>query len=184
MNEPRVIEFVETGEPKPKLRPRVRGLPVSRQHLYKIFRTKSVFTAHIRPPLFQGFVQYSPADTRRYEDKVKACFLEAAHRAGGERWWPHEGPVEIEMHVFMPRPKSRPKWWQEMAATGCVRCATRPDWDNIAKVVCDSLNGCAFRDDALIADATVRMRYGAEPELRVRLTCLVPATRGRSHEKR
>ena len=46
----------------------------------------------------------------------------------------------------------------------------KPDWDNIGKIVCDALNGSAYKDDAAITDATVCKRYGTRPCVAVRLT--------------
>jgi hypothetical protein len=38
----------------------------------------------------------------------------------------------------------------------------KPDWDNAAKLVCDALNGIAWRDDAHVADARV-LKFWAPP---------------------
>jgi Holliday junction resolvase RusA-like endonuclease len=35
----------------------------------------------------------------------------------------------------------------------------KPDWDNIGKLVCDSLNGILWRDDAVIVDGSTSKRY-------------------------
>ena len=48
---------------------------------------------------------------------------------------------------------------------GLIRPTKKPDWDNIGKVVCDALNGIAYRDDAQIVDSMVRKFYGEVPRV-------------------
>lgn len=35
----------------------------------------------------------------------------------------------------------------------------KPDWDNVGKIICDALNGIAYRDDAQIVFAAVSKSY-------------------------
>ena len=45
-----------------------------------------------------------------------------------------------------------------------------PDGDNILKIVCDALNGLAWKDDTQVAEMTVRKRYSkTEAFVRVRI---------------
>ena len=44
----------------------------------------------------------------------------------------------------------------------------KPDADNIAKVVCDALNGLAYKDDAQVIDLTVHKRFG-DPKVIVKI---------------
>lgn len=37
-----------------------------------------------------------------------------------------------------------------------IRPTKKPDWDNIGKIVCDSLNLVAYHDDSAVVDAQVR----------------------------
>lgn len=39
----------------------------------------------------------------------------------------------------------------------------KPDIDNIAKVVCDALNGVAYKDDKQIVSLKLAKRYGSLP---------------------
>jgi Holliday junction resolvase RusA-like endonuclease len=50
---------------------------------------------------------------------------------------------------------------------GLLRPVKRPDFDNIAKIVCDALNGVAWHDDAQIVNAQVIKLYGVEPCVKV-----------------
>lgn len=46
-----------------------------------------------------------------------------------------------------------------------IRPTKKPDWDNIGKIICDSLNGVAYRDDAQIVDSMVRKFYSETPRV-------------------
>lgn len=41
----------------------------------------------------------------------------------------------------------------------------KPDFDNIGKIVCDSLNNIAYHDDAQIVDAQVRKFFSDDPRV-------------------
>ena len=48
-----------------------------------------------------------------------------------------------------------------------IRPTKKPDWDNIGKVVADSLNQVAYRDDAQVVDSQVRKFYSDQPRIEV-----------------
>ena len=49
---------------------------------------------------------------------------------------------------------------------------TKPDVDNIAKVVLDALSGIAYHDDAVVGRCTVAKVWGPAPELLVRVEAI------------
>ena len=51
-----------------------------------------------------------------------------------------------------------------------IRPTRKPDFDNIGKVICDALNGIAYRDDAQIVDALVRKFYSDIPRVIVEIS--------------
>ena len=133
------IEFQVPGEPKGKGRPRAA-------------KTK------------RGVRMYTPAATKTYEQAVQAAAVPAmAGRA------PLTGPLELTLRVVMPVPASWSLKRKAAALAGLELPAKKPDLDNILKAICDGLNGVAWTDDALVVDATVRKRYGAEPGVCVRI---------------
>lgn len=77
------------------------------------------------------------------------------------------------MVAYLPIPKSKPKKWQRLALAGKIRPTKKPDFDNIGKIVADSLNGIAYRDDSAIVDGWVRKFYGEQPKLIVVLSEVV-----------
>ena len=48
---------------------------------------------------------------------------------------------------------------------GKIRPTKKPDFDNIGKIVCDSLNKRAYNDDAQVVDAQVRKFYSRNPRV-------------------
>ena len=51
-----------------------------------------------------------------------------------------------------------------------IRPIRKPDWDNVGKIICDALNGIAYRDDAQIVDALVRKFYSDTPRVIVEIS--------------
>ena len=50
-------------------------------------------------------------------------------------------------------------------------CTKKPDADNIGKVICDALNGTAYKDDACVTELDVAKRYcGKGEQSRVEVT--------------
>lgn len=52
--------------------------------------------------------------------------------------------------------------------------AVKPDWDNIGKIVCDSLNLVAYHDDSAVVDAQVRKFYSETPRVDVMIKVVGP----------
>ncbi|WP_279284564.1 RusA family crossover junction endodeoxyribonuclease [Clostridium sporogenes] len=50
---------------------------------------------------------------------------------------------------------------------GIVRPTIKPDVDNIAKVILDSLNGLAYKDDKQIIFCSISKWYGENPKVEV-----------------
>src|SRR5437899_3570967 len=67
---------------------------------------------------------------------------------------PWEGPVGIELHFGIPKPKSAPKRrrvWPDK----------RPDLDKLCRSVLDSLTYVIFADDSQVVDISATKDYGA-----------------------
>lgn len=75
------------------------------------------------------------------------------------------GPVTVRIIAQYRPPKSWPKWRQAFAADHQCPKPTKPDADNIAKLVADGMNGIVFVDDAQIATCSVTKRYGHEDRI-------------------
>ncbi len=107
---------------------------------------------------------YTPEKTAVYEDSVRVAF-----RMGNPGARPLVGPVLVEIIAFYAIPSGATKAMQAKMRNNEVRPTTRPDWDNIGKIICDALSGYAWRDDAQVVEATVTKRYGITPMVCVRI---------------
>ncbi len=75
----------------------------------------------------------------------------AQNHAPREPW---EGPVGIELHFGLPKPKSAPKRrrvWPDK----------RPDLDKLTRAVLDALTYVVFADDSQVIDIRASKDYGA-----------------------
>lgn len=96
----------------------------------------------------------TPSKTVLYENLIKTCYLRAHE---GECY--EEGPLGVNISAYYEIPKSMSKKDKEAALYGKLFPTKKPDADNIAKVICDALNGLAYKDDKQIVDLNVRKRY-------------------------
>jgi len=60
-----------------------------------------------------------------------------------------------------PIPKSTTKRDRQLIMEGKLLPTKKPDGDNIAKVICDALNGVAYEDDTQIVKLVVSKIYTA-----------------------
>ena len=92
---------------------------------------------------------YDPGNARDWKRTVLAQVLERKPPA------PVEGPLEMRLVFYVPRPKSLPK--RERHPTH------RPDLSNMLKAVEDALTGVVYRDDAQIVHLDVFKVFDASP---------------------
>ena len=115
----------------------------------------------------------TPAKTRIAENRVYLAWQDA----GSPRL--PDGPVYMTVEIVMARPQGHWNSKGDLNAAGKRSCwpTKKPDLDNVAKLIADSLNGCAFRDDAQIVRSNCIKRWAnpGEPEhTRVTLRCMWP----------
>lgn len=105
-----------------------------------------------------GFIKkYTPADVVEYANYVRLCFMHAY-----PLWRPHQianKPLKVLIMVYYPIPKSFSKKKQKEADAGAIRPTVKPDCDNIAKNICDALNGVVYPDDKQVVSLVVRKVY-------------------------
>lgn len=94
----------------------------------------------------------------------------AARRAGATEL---DGPVGLKVEFIFEPPASWPKYRREAAIAASAPKVTKPDTDNLAKLVKDALNGVAWADDAQVADLRVSKFYGRKPQTKVTIYRLV-----------
>lgn len=106
----------------------------------------------------------TPEKTVLYENFIKSCYEAADIKC---RWFDKE-PLQMEINAYFDIPKSASKKQREEMIKGERTPTKKPDADNIAKVICDALNGVAYKDDTQIVSLHIRKIYAAdEPRVTV-----------------
>lgn len=105
---------------------------------------------------------YTPAKTVAYERLIAECAAEVM----GERE-AITGPAELHVIAVFGVPGSWSKKRREAALQWQTYPTVKPDADNVAKSVCDALNGLAWLDDSQVVDCRVKKVYGRHPRLDV-----------------
>lgn len=104
---------------------------------------------------------YTPADTASYENLVKVLCMEQQKR------FSDTAQVKMVIHAYFGIPQSTPKYKREKMLLGDIRPTKKPDADNVAKIICDALNGIAYKDDTQVVDLHIKRYYGADPRVEV-----------------
>lgn len=79
------------------------------------------------------------------------------------------GDLEVIINAYFSIPKSWNKAKKLAAMNGEIRPQTKPDLDNISKIILDSLNTVAFDDDKNILDLSIHKYYNDIPRVEVTL---------------
>ena len=90
----------------------------------------------------------TPKDTVNYETLVHMEYLE---QCNGFRF---EDTAMLDMRIkaYYSIPKSVSKKKKAAMLAGEIRPTKKPDMDNVVKIIADSLNQVAYRDDTQIVD--------------------------------
>lgn len=108
-------------------------------------------------------IAYTPKETVAYENLVKLAYVEAAKGFV----FPENAALDVRIKAFYSIPKTASKKNKAQMAIGNIRPCKKPDFDNIGKVISDSLNMVAYKDDSCIVDAQVRKFYSENPRVEV-----------------
>ena len=103
---------------------------------------------------------YTPPTTKEWE--ARAAVLGKMAMQGKQ---PFAGPLELILIAWMPVPESWSKKKTQRALDGELRPTVKPDFDNIAKILCDAFNKVVWLDDAQVVEATVRKLYSSTPQV-------------------
>jgi Holliday junction resolvase RusA-like endonuclease len=132
------VSFTVLGEPQGKGRPRF-----------------STIAGHVSAR--------TPKETVLYENLIRT---EYQRQVGSKRFEDNE-MLEMDVMAYYSIPASASKRKRDDMVTAFIRPTKKPDADNILKVVADSLNQIAYRDDAQIVSALVQKFYSEQPRLEV-----------------
>ncbi|MGV1096888.1 RusA family crossover junction endodeoxyribonuclease [Clostridium perfringens] len=104
-----------------------------------------------RPRVCRGHA-FTPKDTVQYEKLVRDCYQKQDGRY-------LEGSVRALIIAYYKIPKSYTKKRVQAIKDGLEKPTKKPDADNIGKIILDSLNGIAYKDDSQIVELSVIKRY-------------------------
>lgn len=134
------MKFTVPGEPQGKGRPRV-----------------------VRNGAFTR--TYTPEKTASYENLVK---LEFQRQCPGQ--YIGDAPISMRMVCYYGLASSDGKRKRQAKLESVIRPTKKPDIDNCIKIIADSLNGLAYRDDTQIVSVTAEKRYAEIPRVEVEIT--------------
>lgn len=107
----------------------------------------------------------TPTDTVNYETLVK---MEYTEQTGGYRF-PDDAMLDLRILAYYSIPQSKSKKIREQMRKGILRPKKKPDMDNVVKIIADSLNQIAYRDDTQIVDCQCRKFYSDRPRVVFRI---------------
>ena len=102
--------------------------------------------AKARPRMTTTGIAYTPKKTVEYENWVKQCYL--IEQKGKKL----EGQIKAEIAAYFTIPKSTSKKKRKKMTNYLIRPTKKPDTDNVAKIILDSLNSIAYDDDKQVVD--------------------------------
>lgn len=113
-----------------------------------------------RPRMTKAGHTYTPSDTVTYEKAVQLMYKNQCKGI----FFGDKQPIGIYIKAMFAIPKSYTKAKKELIQRGELLPTKKPDADNIAKIICDALNGIAYEDDVQIVNMYVDKVYTSGKE--------------------
>ena len=112
-----------------------------------------------RPRVTKSGHAFTPKETSVYENLVRIEY----RRQCNDFMFPPDAYLDVRIIAYYGIPKSASNKRKAMMRAHQIRPTLKPDWDNVGKIICDSLNQIAYKDDSQIVDAQVRKFYDDNP---------------------
>lgn len=106
---------------------------------------------------------YTPQRTKDFEEKVRWSFVSKYNIEKEASYEPFRATITA---IFKPPVNTSKKRLKEIIGTSYIK---KPDIDNIAKAILDSLNGLAYKDDNQVTELLIKKKYGLENKVLVEL---------------
>lgn len=120
--------------------------------------------AKARPRMTRKGITYTPQKTINYENLVRYIY-----QSEFSSQKPLEGYIEASITAIFEVPKSYSKKKTKELLETHNNYDHKPDLDNIAKIILDSLNGIAYKDDSQVTILHVNKEYGEQAKVIVEL---------------
>lgn len=106
---------------------------------------------------------FTPEKTASYEELIRWSYKSAGGVYHADKM------LEIYIAAYFPIPKSYSKKKQAERNDGDIRPTTKPDCDNIIKIVLDALNGVAYYDDKQVVCVSCNKFYAETGYLEIEI---------------
>lgn len=103
----------------------------------------------------------TPEKTAMYENLIKLEY----ERIRGPFF--EDEMIGVAITAYYSIPKSISKKKKDEILRNKIRPTRKPDIDNIIKIVCDALNGTAYRDDSKIVEINADKQFAEIPSVNV-----------------
>lgn len=108
---------------------------------------------------------YTPEKTVSYESLVG---YSAAQAMAGRPLI--EAAVSVKLHIGVQVPASWSNAKRNRALAGLELPTTKPDIDNVEKIIFDGMNGVVWKDDVQVVEVAKTKRYSATPGVAVEVS--------------
>lgn len=119
-------------------------------------------------PKFGNGRAYTPKATIEYEKQVALECMKAMKLADA-LMYEKDVPLSLEIIAYYPIAESWTKKKKHQAIAGLLAPTTKPDGDNVLKVIMDGMEGVAMEDDKQIVRARIQKIYSQLPRVDVEL---------------
>lgn len=156
----KTVKFTVLGEPTGKGRPQTKVM-----YSEKGFKNKK--TGKVGNTLVNNVTLKK---TVIYENEVKEVY-----RLQCDNYrFPDGAMLDMRIIAYYRIPKSQTKRNKELMKKQLLRPTKKPDMDNVVKIIADSLNQIAYRDDTQIVDCQCRKFYSDNPRVEVTIKEVKP----------
>ncbi|EIS9525898.1 TPA: RusA family crossover junction endodeoxyribonuclease [Clostridioides difficile] len=105
---------------------------------------------------------YTPNKTKNYEDLIKWLYQSKVRHY-------FTGYIKMTLRCYYSIAKSNSKKVKEQKRNNVLRPSKKPDIDNVVKIIADSLNEIAYKDDTQIVEVVASKYYSDKPRVEVEL---------------
>ena len=120
--------------------------------------------AKARPRFTKRGFAYTPAKTKVAEETIAWAWKTQSNQ------YFEDVPIKININFYKSPPKNTSKKRLALMENREIRPTTRPDIDNYIKLVLDSLNGIAFKDDNQICELSSKKYYSINPRIEIEMS--------------
>lgn len=124
-------------------------------------------------PKFSTFndraIAYEPSKSRN-EKALYRYVAQQAMQEAGINPFPSSMPISVVIKSYREIPKSKPKWFKEAALREMVVPVTKPDCDNVCKLILDAVTETCFMDDKCVYKLEYESFYSDTPRAEVTVT--------------